>query len=505
MNIYEKIIEHANSDLTAIRYRGEERTYKDVRDAMVNLSGYLKDKYGACETPVIIYGHKEIDLIACMLGCSLSGHPYVPIDITFPQNRLEMVIDEIKPRLVIDFTNQLRLEYCDVLSKEQIGEILSREVSPDCSQITFPAADSICYILFTSGSTGRPKGVEIKFSNINAYMKDFCPVFYAGAAPHVVLNSLSYSFDVSAGYIYPSLYYGYTLHSVDKKMFENIGELFENLKTSEVQTVMSTPSIMDMCVVSAHFGRNILPQVNRFLFCGEILTNELARTLKTRFEGCQVINTYGPTEATILVTEVCITDEMIDADRSLPIGHPLPGTVLRIVDENGKELPPKERGQLQILGGSVGPGYFKRPDLTEKVFFQDSKTGLRGYNTGDICYAEEGEYYFCYRNDFQIKLNGYRIELGDIENNLTKIPYVSRAAVLPVMENGKVVYLAAFVVLSEQTEGSAIKQQIAIKKDLGDLIASYMVPRKIIVKSDFPTNTNGKTDRKALEAELKKG
>jgi len=502
LNVYSRIIEHAKTGRTAIKYRGESRSYAQVCRAMLSLSGYLKERYGGDDTPVLLYGHKEIDLIPCMLGCSLAGHPYVPIDITFPQSRLLMVVEEIRPRLIMDFTGQLRPEGCDVLYKDQITEMLARNTDADTERIAFPDGEDVCYILFTSGSTGRPKGVEIQFSNLDAYMEDFCPLFYAGEGEHTVLNSLSYSFDVSAGYIYPSLYYGYTLHSVDKRMFENLGELFEDLKGSGVRTVMSTPSIMDMCVVSAKFGREILPDVERFIFCGEILTNELARTLKARFGGAAVINTYGPTEATILVTEVTITDGMIGAGRSLPIGHPLPGTVLRVVDEQGNPLPPREKGQLQILGRQCGPGYFKRPDLTAKAFFQDADTGLRGYNTGDICYFDEGEYYFCHRNDFQIKLNGYRIELGDIENNLTRLPYVSRAAVIPVSEGGKTAYLAAFVVLSEQTESTPVKQQIAIKKDLGQLVASYMVPRKVILKSEFPLNTNLKTDRKALEAEL---
>jgi len=494
-------MEHAATGRTAIRYRGETRSYADVARAMTNLRGYLQERYGEDGTPVILYGHKDIDMIPCMLGCSLAGHPYVPIDITFPRSRLQMVVEEIAPRLILDFTGELRPEEgCDILYKDQIAEILARDANSE--GVTCPEEESVCYILFTSGSTGRPKGVEIQFSNLDAYMKDFCPLFCAGEEEHTVLNSLSYSFDVSAGYIYPSLYYGYTLHSVDKRMFENLGELFEDLKTAGIQTVMSTPSIMDMCVVSAKFDQNILPDVKRFIFCGEILTNELARTLKARFAGARVVNTYGPTEATILVTEVTVTEEMIDAGRPLPIGHPLPGTVLRVADERGNPLPPREKGQLQILGPQVGPGYFRRPDLTAKAFFEDAATGARGYNTGDICYFDEGEYYFCHRNDFQIKLNGYRIELGDIEINLTKIPYVSRAAVIPVSEGGKTAYLAAFVVLSERTEASPVKQQIAIKRDLGQFVASYMVPRKIIVKSEFPMNTNGKTDRKALEAEI---
>ena len=510
MNVYEKIVEYAKTERVALRYRGETRSYADVCRAMVNLRDYLVGRLGDDTTPVIIYGHKEIDFIPCMLGCALAGHPYVPVDITFSQSRLELVIEEAEPRVILDFTDTLVIEGCEVLWREQLAQVLTggdadMSISDIGDTVLPPNPEAIQYVLFTSGSTGRPKGVKIKFSNVESYLGVIYPSFYAGEGEHVVLNSFAYSFDLSVGYIYPALYCGYTLHCTDKRMVENLGELFADLKTSGVQTVVATPSLIEMCNVSQSFGRDILPAVQRFIFCGETLTNELARNIRARFGDAEIINTYGPTEATVLVTVTPITDEMIDAERSLPIGSPRNGQVLRIVDENGNVLPPRERGELQIIGSSVSPGYFKRPDLTSRAFFVDAETGLQGYNTGDICYFDDvdGNYYFCYRNDFQIKLNGYRIELGDVENNLLKIPYVSRAAVIPVMDDGRVVYLAAFVVLSERTEASAVKQQIAIKRDLGQLAASYMVPRKIVIKDDFPVNTNGKTDKKALEAELR--
>jgi D-alanine--poly(phosphoribitol) ligase subunit 1 len=501
LNVYEKIIERAGSDRIALRYRGETRTYGNIAASMLNWSNYLKKN---CDdnTPIIIYGHKDIDIIPCALGCSLAGHPYVPIDVTFPQNRASLVIDEINPKIIVDFTGGLTGVKRDAIGKERIAEIFAESDASDAVGSLSPDENDVCYILFTSGSTGSPKGVEIQFRNLQAYMRGFRRIFYAGDGTHTVLNSLSYSFDVSWGYVYPSLYFGYTLHTVDKKMLDNLGDLFEDLKTSGVQTVMSTPSIMDMCAVSQSFDRRVLPDVKRFLFCGEILTDELAKTLKERFVGAEIINTYGPTETTILVTEATVTDEMIASERSIPIGGPLSGTEIRLIGEYGEILPDDERGQLQIIGDSVGPGYFKRPGLTEKAFFIDPKTGKRGYNTGDICYRHGGQYYFCCRNDFQVKLNGFRIELGDVENNLTKIPYISRAAVIPVTRRDKVDYLAAFVVLSERTESSDARQRIAIKKDLGAFAASYMIPRKIVIKESFPADTSGKTDRKALAAEL---
>ncbi|MBQ8338097.1 MAG: AMP-binding protein, partial [Oscillospiraceae bacterium] len=149
-------------------------------------------------------------------------------------------------------------------------------------------------------------------------------------------------------------------------------------------------------------------------------------------------------------------------------------------------------------------GYYGRPDLTEKVFFETESRGQkkRGYRTGDAAYEQNGLYYFCGRMDFQIKLNGYRIELEDIENNLVKIENVSRAVVIPVMKEEKVDYLAAFILSTKAVEGPKLREITRIKSELTKLVPAYMVPRKIVLCDSLPTNTNGKVDRKVLAAQL---
>ncbi len=219
-----------------------------------------------------------------------------------------------------------------------------------------------------------------------------------------------------------------------------------------------------------------------------------------------MLNTYGPTEATVLVTAAEITQEMRQDSRPIPIGGAIQGVTLALGEPGREVAGEEETGELLILGPTVGPGYFGRLDLTEKVFFTHPETGLRGYRTGDLCYRKNGLYYYCGRVDNQLKLNGYRIEIEDVEANLQKLPNVQRAAVVPVRDaDQKVQYLAAFLLLREADGLTSLKRSIQLKKQAAAYLPAYMIPRKLLVVESFPLNVNGKIDKKALAASLEEG
>ena len=178
----------------------------------------------------------------------------------------------------------------------------------------------------------------------------------------------------------------------------------------------------------------MLPQLRRFLFCGETLAPEIASRLLDRFPAAEVWNTYGPTEATVATTSIRITREILDRYSSLPIGYPMPGTRVLVMDEEGREAAPGERGRSSSAGPNVSPGYLNRPDLVEKAFFL--LDGHRAYRTGDWGRCRDGMLFFEGRMDNQIKLHGHRIELADVEANLRALPGVRDAVVLPVAQAG---------------------------------------------------------------------
>jgi len=248
-----------------------------------------------------------------------------------------------------------------------------------------------------------------------------------------------------------------------------------------------------------------MPNLRTFFFAGEVLSKKLVKELMERFKGVRIINGYGPTEGTVLLSAIDVTEKMLEDERSIPIGYPMEGGILKIVDDKGNTLKDGQKGELIALGKSISKGYFNNEEMTNKVFFYGEVNGkiIRGYRTGDLAYYENGIIYYCGRKDFQIKLNGFRIELEDIENNLRKVSNVNNCVVFPVYKEEKISHLASFVTLKEENELSSLKNSILIKDELKRYIPSYMIPRNIKVLKEFPINTNGKIDRKKLMEEIK--
>ncbi|MFQ8600862.1 MAG: AMP-binding protein [Oscillospiraceae bacterium] len=264
---------------------------------------------------------------------------------------------------------------------------------------------------------------------------------------------------------------------------------------------ISTPAFLEICSFADCFCSVMLPNLKKFILAGEVLTKRLVGTIWEKFEGADILNGYGPTEGTVLLSACNITKNMMEAANNLPIGKVLPDAEYWISEENGASVLPGKTGELVVVSNSISQGYYQNPEQTAKVFFHHHD-GRMGYKTGDLVFEEDGFLYYVGRKDFQIKLNGFRIELEDISNNLQTIDFVSNSVVLPVYREERVSYLAAFVTLHSQPESSRIKTGVRIKKELRSKIPSYMIPRKIVILDKFPLNTNGKIDRRKLLEDL---
>ena len=248
-----------------------------------------------------------------------------------------------------------------------------------------------------------------------------------------------------------------------------------------------------------------MPNLKRMLLAGEVLRPETVRLAQKRFPGLRVFNGYGPTESTDLVTLCEITPEMLGADRALPIGYAKTGSQLLVLDPVSLEpLPDGEHGELFVVGNTVATGYWQRDDLTQAAFGccpQQLAGQSRSYRTGDEVTREpDGLYYYHGRYDLQIKLHGYRIELGDIESALCALPEVHMACVLPSMRDGAISHLVALLVLADPNEKAGFALTKRLKAALRTTIPSYMVPRAFKYVDAFPLNPSGKADRKALAA-----
>src|SRR5207244_7396608 len=386
-----------------------------------------------------------------------SGRPYVPLDTALPQQRIDKILATSRAALV--------------LTPKDILEFSALQV---CSPAAAVRGDEPFYILFTSGSTGEPKGVIITLACLEHFIAWMLAEQRFTELGEVFLNQAPFSFDLSVMDLYCSLATGGTLFSVNRDLIENPKQLYRALANSGVTTWISTPSFARMCLVEQKFTEAMLPRARRFLFCGETLAPQTAAELLGRFPRAQVWNMYGPTEATVATTSIRIDDSILQKYSALPVGRAMPGTQILVVDQNCHELPANERGGIIIAGPNVSPGYIGRPDLTARAFFE--RRGQRAYKTGDLGRFRDDLLFFEGRVDEQIKLSGYRIELGDVEANLRMLPAVRDAVVIPDINNDTAQSLAACVLLGARNETSDFELAHSFRTTLSERLPTYVFP-----------------------------
>ena len=494
---------------TAFHSRYGEITYGQLWKMSGRLAFFLQDKLKDDRSPVVVYGHKDPLMLVCFLACVRSGRAYCPVDTSVPEDRVLDIIRETGCGVVLAAAEMPGEPDTEVLAHDQILDRIAQiPEDTDLSGLPGLKPDEVFYIIFTSGSTGKPKGVQITAGNLESYLS--WSVGLGGEMPagaqRVYLNQAPFSFDLSVMDLYTALACGAEIWSVDKALQQDVPALLRYLPEGGITHWVSTPSFAAMCLGDPSFGEALLPALHAFLFCGETLTVTTARNLAKRFPHAVILNTYGPTETTVCVTSTAITQEMIEAGTSLPIGRVKPGTEIRILRQDGTEAPEGETGELIIVGDTVSPGYFHNPEKTEAAFFQTEKDGrpVRAYRTGDAGhYGPEGMLFYEGRIDQQIKLHGYRIELGDIESNLMKLRGISAACVVPVRSADTIRHLAAFCVRSGEIDvPDSYEGRKMVREGLRELLPAYMVPKKIVFCEELPMTANGKTDRKKLEAML---
>jgi D-alanine--poly(phosphoribitol) ligase subunit 1 len=462
-------------------HRSGERvlTYGELLARSDALAAWLDAELGDNRAPVAVHGHKEPEMLIAFLGAVKSGRPYVPIDISIPAQRVERIVQTAGAALT--------------LTPVRVAELPAIQ-SPN--RPIARSSDHPFYILFTSGSTGEPKGVVITRANLEHFVAWMLAEQRFAAPGETFLNQAPFSFDLSVMDLYASLATGGTLFSITKDHVANLKALYEAFRVSGLTTWVSTPSFAQMCLIERTFAQPMLPSLRRFLFCGETLAPETASQLLDRFPEAEVWNTYGPTEATVATTSVRITREVLEKWSPLPVGAAMPGTRVVILDDEGGRVSDGERGEIVIAGPNVSPGYLGRADLTEKAFFE--LDGTRAYRTGDWGRERGGQIFFEGRRDSQVKVNGYRIELGDLEANLRTLPEIADAVVLPVEKQGRIDALAAVVVLAVEKSGSDFAFTAQLKTRLGERLPAYMIPRKFLYVDAFPMTANGKADRRKL-------
>ena len=486
---------------------GQVHTYGDLKKDSDSLAAQI-DRLGLPDkSPVVVFGGQEYEMLATFVALTKSGHAYIPIDSHSALERVAAIVEVAEPSLIIAINDfPLADVTAPIFSAEQV-QTAFREGAPYELSHSVQGDDNY-YIIFTSGTTGKPKGVQISHNNLLSFTNwMITDKEFATPERPQMLAQPPYSFDLSVMYWAPTLALGGTLFALPSAVTQDFKQLFETILSLPIAIWTSTPSFADMALLSDDFNSQKLPQLTHFYFDGEELTVKTAQKLRDRFPQARIINAYGPTEATVALSAVAVTDEMLQNCKRLPIGYTKADSPTFVIDEEGRKVPNGQQGEIIVCGPAVSKGYLNNPEKTAEAFFEFE--GLPAYHTGDVgSMTDEGLLLYGGRMDFQIKFNGFRIELEDVSQNLNKSKYVESAVAVPrYNKDHKVQNLLAYVILkdgvAEQFERE-IDITKAIKEDLQDIMMSYMMPSKFLYRETLPLTPNGKIDIKGLISEVNK-
>ena len=448
----------------AFKNDNESITYSELFN---KIELYSKKLSMEGSSPVVIYSDDKFNSLIIMLSCIMAKRAYVPIGLCTPVDRLKRIIDATNASLII--TDQdIDINNIDVISFSKIDKM---DGSFDGTN-----DNEIAYIIFTSGSTGEPKGVPISYNNLYNFIKWISNLYPLNTFKDSnVLNQASFSFDLSVADIYYSLCNGHSLI-----ISNGYDDIYKTMRDDKVNIAVLTPTFMKLCLTDVDFNYQNYPNFKCVYFCGELLEVKLVNKILERFPNLYIINAYGPTEATSAVCGILIEKDMLNQDL-LPVGT-INDSATKIVIEDE---------EVVLKGDSVFSGY-----LNIKTDSYYKEHNINCYKTGDIGYIEDNKLYVKGRKDQQIKYKGYRIELGDIEYNISKINGVKDCAVIAKYDdNNNVKTIKAYVVIDDLKIDSDY-----IRNSLAERIPIYMVPKTISIVDSLPINKNGKIDRKALSA-----
>lgn len=459
------LLEPQNSHQLAITGSDNSLTWQELSSAVVDWKMRFAGLNLTPNIPIVLYGHQQAEFACAIYSCLLNNIPYIPVDNIYPAERLKEICELASAPYYYD----VRLR-CFVATGVQAQELEQQDLA---------------YIMFTSGSTGKPKGVQIGRESVWNFMQWVRNDFSLPETP-VLMNHAVFSFDLSLIPLLGNLATGghIVLNAKEDIAAEN---WLATLKQKKVSAWVSTPSFTYQKLLLPEFCAEYLTDLKVFIFIGEVLSKALVKHLRRLFPEAKILNSYGPTEATIATTVVEISDEMLKSECDLlPIGQMMPHSEMEITADN----------ELIIWGKNVMRGYLGlAKENSKKLLWNESKQ-WRGYKTGDLGRINKEHLYCQGRNDSQIKMNGYRIEIHEIENRLLALSGISEAVVLPLTKkDGAVLRLAAFC--------SSSLSEKEIKANLTKTLPSYMVPSQIVVMDILPLNPNGKIDRKLLDAQAR--
>ncbi|MBD2741503.1 non-ribosomal peptide synthetase [Coleofasciculus sp. FACHB-1120] len=501
-------------DAIALIFENQQLTYRELNIRANQLAHYLQQLGIVPDVLVGICIDRSVDMIVGLLGILKAGGAYLPLDPTYPQERLSFMLEDAQVSILLTHSHLASLlKTCwgdrqDGLSvvclDTDLDAISHHPQHKPTSSIT---SENLAYIIYTSGSTGKPKGVLVQHRGLSNLAEAQREVFNVQPSDRI-LQFASLSFDASIFEIVMALRSGATLYLAKKESLLPGQPLIKLLRENAITHATLPPTVLALLPEK-------LPALQTIICAGESCSQDIVKRWAV---GRKFFNAYGPTEATVWAT---IAEISYDSQKP-SIGRPIANTKIYILDAHLQPVPIGITGELYISGDGLAQGYLNRPDLTIERFipnpFKKAKLGIQNeeeirnnsffsplwkggrgdhlYKTGDLArYQPDGNIEFLGRLDDQVKIRGFRIELGEIEAILTQHPTVREAVVIATEMSGDK-RLIAYIVPAQNFNPTIIKLRDFIKKKLPE----YMVPSAFVVIESLPLTPNGKVDRRNLPA-----
>ncbi|MCA0175820.1 MAG: amino acid adenylation domain-containing protein [Proteobacteria bacterium] len=473
--------------------QGGALTYAQLDAASAAVARRLIALGTVADDRVAICAERGLDMVVALWGVLRAGAAYVPVDPTYPPERIAHMLADSRPKAVLT-ARQAPVLPAHGAAQWAVDALALAAAPADATPLPEPAAGDLAYVIYTSGSTGLPKGAAITHGGL-ANMLAWYGEDYGMDATERALVVTSFSFDLTQKNLLAPLMHGGQVHLAPVQF--DPAAIARQIAAAGITLLNLTPSFFGAIVDSAL--PVALASLRRVFLGGEPILVARFATLEAACPQLQVINSYGPTECTDVVATYTLTRPwQAYAQSSPPIGRPIRHTQLYVLDAAGAPLPPGAVGEIWVGGAGVSRGYLDRPELTAERFVPDRLGGVPGarlYGTGDQGrWRDDGQLDYLGRNDFQVKIRGFRIELGEVEAALQALPGVREAAVmaLPGPDGDK--RLVGYV----SPQAGAALEAGALRAGLTTRLAEHMVPAAIVVMAAMPLTPSGKIDRKAL-------
>ncbi|MFN8596435.1 MAG: amino acid adenylation domain-containing protein [Anaerolineae bacterium] len=479
-------------DAPAVVFKDQSLTYRELNQRANQLAHYLRTLGVGPETLVAICVDRSLEMIVDVLGVLKAGGAYIPIDPSYPPDRIAFMLDDSQTKILLTSTalreqhSTFNIQQLICLDADWPTIALERDTNP----INLTAPDNLAYVIYTSGSTGKPKGVLLHHRGLSNFIQTEIRDFDLTSRSRVLMFA-SFSFDASLGDIFGALLSGGALYLADQATLMSATDLHRLLREQAITSMVVPPAMLNI------LADDDLPDLHTVVSVGEACPP----TVAARWcKGRRFLNGYGPTETTIGACWSVIA-HVDPAATTVPIGRPLANVQAYVLDAEQRLVPIGVPGELHIGGLGVARGYLNRPDLTEERFipnpFNDlsATVGGRLYKTGDLVrYRPDGQLEFLGRLDQQVKIRGFRIELGEIEAALNQRAAIRESVVVAREDTHGDKRLVAYLVADQPVDLHDV--QDALKAQL----PAYMLPSTFVVLDQLPRLPNGKIDRRALPA-----